>query len=173
MQRHCQLVRCTLTISLYITFSPLSPSPFHDVTRPRVLLQQYPMRRPKVGGLFPRKETGHLLFPYSDMKRHFYFCRPPLGPQHRVVAIPTVFKILSREYQCHVRERFTGPGFEATYNMDIAPTFKEPLPFPALRSPSGVLPIFRVPLLIVLRAIQQVTLNRSKVPLGCQSCLYE
>lgn len=71
-----QLLRCTLTISLY-AFSPPLPTPFRDVTRPRVLLQRYPMRRPKVDGLFPRKETGHLLFPYSDMKRHFYFCRPP------------------------------------------------------------------------------------------------
>lgn len=50
-----------------------------------------------------RKETGHLLFPYSDMKRHFYFCRPPRTAA-RVAAISTVFKTLSREYQCHVRE---------------------------------------------------------------------
>lgn len=102
-----QSLRRTLTISLY-TFLSLLPSPFHDVTRLRVLLLllQRVSNASARGrrGLFPRKETGHLLFPYSDMKRHFYFCRPPLDRRRRRY-ISTVFKTLSREYQCHVRER--------------------------------------------------------------------
>lgn len=145
-----QLPRRTLTISLY-PFSPLplSLSILRCYKAPSAAATvSNALCRPEVGGLFPRKETGHLLFPYSDMKRHFYFCRPPRTASDRrarVAAISTVFKTLSRGYQCHVREhdRFTGPEFEATYNMDIAHTFKESVPslsasLPATRRPSFV-----------------------------------
>jgi len=139
---------------LYTRFHHSFALHFTMFTSPR-MLQRQPMRRTEVSGLFPRKETGHLLFPYFDMKRHFYFCRPP-----RLAAISTVFKTLSWEYQCHCSwARFTGPGFEPIYNTDIAHSFKESLPS-LPRSPQlVVLSIFRIPLLIILRAIQQVTLN--------------
>lgn len=89
-----------ISVHAFIAFT--SPFPFHDVTRPRSAaapISNAPARGRR-GHSCGRKETGHLLFPYSDMKRHFYFCRPP-----RTAAISTVFKIPSRKYQCHVRER--------------------------------------------------------------------
>jgi len=120
--------RSTSTISLY-TFSLLCSSPLRDVTRPRVLLQRYPMRRPEVGGLFLRKETGHLLFPYSDMKRHFYFCRPPRCRYFYRLQNSLAGISMPRSWA-----RFTDPKFEATYNMDIAHVFKEFHLFPPLLS---------------------------------------
>lgn len=47
----------------------------------------------QVSRLFPRTETGHLLFLHSDMKRYFYFCRPA----GRRGYIPPLLFLLSRK----------------------------------------------------------------------------
>lgn len=92
--------------------------------------------RPEVGGLSPRKETGHLLFPYSDMKRHFYFCRPP-----RTAASPLFLpssKLSRGNINAHVRgdlqygyrsylQRISSSSFSATRRFP-APIFRIPLP---------------------------------------------
>jgi len=75
----------------------------------------------------------------------------------RVVAISTVFKTLSREYQCHVREHGsrTRSSRRLTIWISLVSSKNSSLSSFALRSSS----FFRIPLLIVLHAIQQVTLN--------------
>lgn len=106
-------------VSIHVfTFPPTPPPlPSCNVTRLRELLYN----DIQCAGLFPRKETGHLLFSHSDMKRHFYFCRPPLSRTASLVAIPFLFKTLAGiSMPTYIRERGLRWGFEATYNMDIA-----------------------------------------------------
>lgn len=59
------------------TFSLVRPFVRHEnVTR----VPESCNRAGEVSRPFPRTETGHLLFPHSDMKRHFYFCTAPPPP---------------------------------------------------------------------------------------------
>lgn len=139
MLRCCDTLNNTFIHVFY--FSPL-PS-LECYKTPRELVQRD--IRCQVVGPCPRKETGHLLFPRSDMKRHFYFCGPRLGsPLRRVgasTAVLSFLKILSRGYQCHIRERGLASGFEGaelTIWISLPYTFKEfrsPLPRFSSHSP--------------------------------------
>jgi len=149
-------------------FSPPAPPPlslsvhFTILQGPAAATGIYPMRRPKVDELFPWKETGHLLFSYSNMKRHFYFCRP-LRIAASSLFLPS--SKLSREYQCHIREcgsRIRGSSYDLQYGHHVH-IFKESLLFLSLFLRSQ--PFFHFSvflLLIVLHEIQQVTLNRPR-----------
>lgn len=106
-------------------------------------------------GLFPRKETGHLLFSHSDMKRHFYFCRPPLSDRFSRRVPPRYFFPLQNsrgDINTHIRERGLrrrerkGEFWDDLQYGYRSRTFKE---FP-------LLPIFRIPSIIVLRPTQRV-----------------
>lgn len=81
------------------------------------------------------------------------------APDRRVAAISTVFKTLSREYQCHAVRGVRGELTIWISYLQRISSLSSPFSATPDRSP---VPIFRIPLLIVPRAIQQVTLNRAR-----------
>lgn len=138
-------------VSIHVfTFPPTPPPlPSCNVTRLRELLYN----DIQCAGLFPRKETGHLLFSHSDMKRHFYFCRPPLSRTASLGVHSPLFlssSKLSRGYQCpHIFVSGVYDGVSRRLTIWISLSYLQRISSP---SDIAVLPIFRIPSLIVLRA---------------------
>jgi len=107
-------------------------------------------------------ETGHLLFPHSDMKRHFYFCRSPAGGAARVAGISMPHSSRTEGFIV---------GFKASYNMNIAAAAAVAI-FKELRLSPSFPPLFQFSLYSSPNRLARDSLTRTGAAPLCLAARY-